>query len=326
MNILVVDDNSPFRVFLRKILIKKDYKVFLAENGIKALEILETEDIDAVLTDWMMPLMDGMELVKAIREKFKNPPAIIVITALALKEAFDKALAAGADEYLPKPVSKEAVLNTLKNVLERRGQDLAQREIESQPTPRTLPEYFGIGIAASTGGPITLVSFLSKLKASNKLSYFIVLHGPDWMLRSFVERVREKCELPVHLGREGLSIKPGCIYISPGESHMIINPKNMQITLSDAPPENYVKPSADPLFRSIAAAFGNKSIGIILTGMGHDGTLGAGYIRTAGGFIIAQDPATAVIPSMPKSIIDLNIAHKTAKIAEIQDIITHHIN
>jgi len=305
---------------------KENYTVFLAENGIKALEILNSENIDAVLTDWMMPHMDGMELVKTIREKFDKPPAILVITALALKEAFDKALAAGADEYLPKPVSKEAVLSTLKNVLERRGQDLAQREIESQPPPRVLPGFYGVGIAASTGGPMTLTSFLNELEPTEQLSFFIVLHGPDWMLRSFVDRMRENCKLPVKLGREGLDIKPGQVYISPGESHMIINPLKMQIALSDTPPENYVKPSADPLFRSIAATFGKKSIGVVITGMGHDGTLGSGYIRTAGGLVIAQNPATAVIASMPKSVIDLKIAHKVVNINEIQKIILQHIN
>ena len=146
------------------------------------------------------------------------------------------------------------------------------------------------------------------------------------MLKSFVERIGPKCKLPFHLGKDKLKIKPGEIYLAPGEIHMIIDQDKMEIKLSDTQPENFVKPSADPLFRTIASTFGNKGMGIILTGMGRDGTIGSGYIKTAGGKIIAQDPSTAIIPSMPQSIIDLMIADRLANVSEIPKIIQNIIS
>ena len=307
MNILVVDDNTPFRIFLRKVLQKSGYNVFLAEDGKQAWEIISKEDLDAVITDWMMPHMDGIELVKKIRNKFPLPPVIIVVTALVLKEAFDKAIEVGADDYLAKPITKEVLLYSLEKCLKRRGQEPISIKPEKLPV-KELPDFFGVGIAASTGGPITLMNLLKSLEPSNKAAFFAVLHGPAWMLKSFVDRSNTICKLKVNLGDHNLTIRPDEVYLSPGDIHMVVSKEDMKIRLIDTPPENYVKPSADPLFRSIAAKFGKKSVAIVLTGMGRDGTIGSGYIKTAGGLVLAQNPDTAVISSMPKSVIDLRIA------------------
>ncbi len=105
-----------------------------------------------------------------------------------------------------------------------------------------------------------------------------------------------------------MPINEGFAYLAPGEFHMVVDPQTMTIKILDTPPENFVKPSADPLFRSVAKTFRNNSIGVILTGMGKDGTIGSGYIKAAGGKIIAENPDTAILFAMPKSVIDLNIA------------------
>ncbi len=316
MNVLVVDDNPPFRIFLRKIILNAGYNVIVAEDGIKAWEIIQEEKIDAVITDWMMPKMDGIELVNKIRKKFPLPPVIIIVTALVLKEAFDKAMAVGADDYLPKPVTKETLLSSLEKCLARRGQspNIIEPEIL---TEKISPNLFGVGIAASTGGPMTVMKLLQSLKPTNDAVYFIVLHGPAWMLRSFVDRSNQECKLQVRLGENNLPIEAGNVYIAPGDFHMVLDSSEMKILLDDSPPENFVKPAADPLFRSIAAKFGKKSIAIVLTGMGRDGTIGAGYIKTAGGLVISQSPETAIIPSMPKSVIDLRLAKKVLEVENI---------
>jgi two-component system, chemotaxis family, protein-glutamate methylesterase/glutaminase len=82
----------------------------------------------------------------------------------------------------------------------------------------------------------------------------------------------------------------------------------MSLSLNQDPPENFVRPAADPLFRSVAKAFGRDAVAVVLTGMGRDGTIGAGYVASAGGTVLAQDPATAILASMPQSVIDLRIA------------------
>lgn len=323
MNVLVVDDNSPFRIFLRKVLLNAGYNVFLAEDGNQAWSVIENQKLDAVITDWMMPNMDGIELVKKIRQHFSFPPIIIIVTALVLKEAFDKAMEVGADDYLPKPVAKEVLLHSLEECLSRRGQEPIQAEPEVS-FKKEIPDFYGVAIAASTGGPVTLMNLLSSLPDTDKAAFFVVLHGPGWMLKSFADRCNQNSLLPIHLADHNLKIEPGNVYLAPGDIHMVIDKDEMKIKLDNSPPENFVRPAADPLFRSVAAKFGSKSVAIVLTGMGRDGTIGSGYIKTAGGLVITQDPATAIINSMPKSVIDLRISDKTTKIENIPSILEEH--
>ncbi len=84
--------------------------------------------------------------------------------------------------------------------------------------------------------------------------------------------------------------------------------KELKIHLLDSPPINFVKPSADPMFKSIAEVFGSKSIGVVLTGMGSDGSIGCGYIFAEGGKIVVEDPSTAILHSMPKTVVNLKLA------------------
>ena len=115
--------------------------------------------------------------------------------------------------------------------------------------------------------------------------------------------------MPVRLAQDGMKIAPGTVYLAPGDVHMVVNPDTLEIALVDDPPENYCRPAADPLFRSIATAFGKRCVAAVFTGMGRDGSIGAGYIAAAGGVVLAQDPKTATIGSMPQSVIDLRLAN-----------------
>jgi two-component system chemotaxis response regulator CheB len=181
--------------------------------------------------------------------------------------------------------------------------------------------FAGVCIAASTGGPPAVAEVVSKLKSTDKAAFFIIMHGPAWMLQTFAERLNTLAQMPVHLAKNGLAAKPGNIYLAPGDFHTVLNPEKMELMLNDDPPENYVRPSADPLFKSVAVKFQSRTIGVVLTGMGHDGSIGCGYIAAAGGRVIAQDPATAVLPSMPESIINLRIADTVAPLNKIADTI-----
>jgi two-component system chemotaxis response regulator CheB len=174
-----------------------------------------------------------------------------------------------------------------------------------------------VGLAASTGGPSTLATLFENLGVVKNAAFLIVLHGQEWMLKTFAKSLQSRTTMPVILGKDGLNIEPGKIYIAPGERHMIIKDNSTELTLTDDEPVNYVKPSADPLFKSIAFSFGDKSIGIVLTGMGHDGSVGAGYISAAGGKIMAQDPQDAILSSMPESVIKLKLADIIAPIEMI---------
>jgi two-component system chemotaxis response regulator CheB len=298
----------------------------LVGDGFAAKNALKNEKFDAVLTDWMMPLMDGLELIGFIKKEVSPRPVILIITALASKDAKEKALSAGADDFIPKPFRSSDILDRLTLNLLRNNAD-QQRNYSGGETSRAkLPDFVGVGIAASTGGPQTLIKVFSGLKYTNKAAFFVVLHGPAWMLETFSDRIQKETDLVVKLGKDGMNITAGTVYVAPGEFHMVVNSNRNSIQLIDSPPENYVKPSADPLFKSIADAFGNYTVGVVLTGMGKDGSTGAGYISAAGGVVIAQDPSTAALPSMPKSAIELRIARLVVPLEDVASVITQNVN
>jgi len=315
-NILIVEDDPSARFATRKILSKKGYKVTVAENGIDGLELTKKTDFDVIITDWLMPKMDGIELISKIRSGIKKQPIIFLLTAVNSAEAKNKALFAGADEYLTKPVDFKTLIDKIEQSVKKGSSIVAKPVINKVVTTRNK-NFFCVGIAASTGGPSTLVKFFSNLGTINGAAILIVLHGPKWMLSSFVASLQEVTEMPVNLGNSGIEIKPGNIYLAPGQMHMVLKNNSNFLELLDTPPENFVKPSADPLFRSIADSFGNKSIGMVFTGMGKDGAYGAGYIHATGGRVIVQDPKTAILPSMPEAVIKINMADKVVPLDEM---------
>ncbi|MGE5352726.1 MAG: chemotaxis protein CheB [Acidobacteriota bacterium] len=324
MKVLVVEDNVSGRLLLYKILKKEGYQVLYSNNGEEAVELLKKESFDAVLTDWMMPKLDGIELIQYIRKNIRPVPVVMMITALDSKQAKDKALDAGADDYIAKPYHIHEIKERLENCIMRQ-----KSALEASPSVKEInlkkPDFPALGIAASTGGPSTLTELFVALKPLSEAAVFLVLHGPAWMLRSFSERLQSHTEMEVLLAEDGMPVEKGRVYIAPGDIHMMIDPMRLEIKLWDGPPENYVRPSADPMLRTIATTFGKNSVAVILTGMGHDGSIGAGYVAAAGGIVIAQDPSGAIAPSMPQSVIDLRIAGVVAALDKIPSVIEESI-
>ena len=323
--LLLVEDDSNSRLYYRKILVAEGYNVDIVNNGKDALQLLTNNKYDLIITDWLMPEMDGIDLTKRIRMDFDIQPIIIVLTAVNSEDARKRALYAGADEYVTKPVEKDSLFRVIENTFQRKT---TAGKISNIPEFRTksTATFYGIGVAASTGGPFTLSTLFNKLDTGTNAAYFVVQHGQEWMLQTFAKSLQEKTSLPVHLASTGMSINPKNVYLAPGDKHMVIKQESMTLELLDTEPVNFVKPSADPLFKSIAAKFGNKSIGIVLTGMGRDGALGAGYISACGGKVVVQDPTTAILPSMPESVINLNLANRICNINLIPSVLKSYMS
>lgn len=325
MKVLVVEDNVSGKLLLYKILRREGYQVFSSNNGAEAVELLKKEAFDAVLTDWMMPQLDGIELIHYIRKNIRPVPVLMMITALDSRQAREKALDAGADDYITKPFHVHEIRERLENCIMRRKSEYETAQETKEIKIPGKPSFPALGIAASTGGPSTLTDLFMALRPLNEAAVFVVLHGPAWMLRSFSERLQGRTKMQVVLAEDKMPVQKGKVYIAPGDMHMIIDASLMEVRLWDGPPENFVRPSADPLFRSIAGAFGKNSAALILTGMGHDGSIGAGYISAAGGMVIAQDPSGAIAPSMPQSVIDLRLAGIVSPLEKIPSVIEETI-
>lgn len=297
--ILVAEDEEASAELLKMILEKAGYSVDTVSNGIKAYSAIKDNRYDALLTDWMMPQMDGIELIRKVREHIVNPPVIIVITALSSYDARKHALNSGADDFLAKPYKKDDILEKIEELLSIIDQK--QPDIVSLPSfvPDKDPPFTGICIAASSGGPQTLAKIIRQIPVLENSAVFIVQHGPTWALKDMASNWNKICKMEVMLATDEYKVEPGMVYVAPGKQHMTVESGSLHIKLSDGPPVNFVKPAADILFKSVARSFGRFSIGVVLSGMGCDGAVGSQHISAANGVVIAQDPETAVVRFMP---------------------------
>lgn len=187
---------------------------------------------------------------------------------------------------------------------------------------------FPIVIASSTGGPKLLTNFLQQCTADIirfHTSFCIVQHGPEWMLNSFAGRLDGLLERKVVVVRKTVPFEPCTVYIAPGGYHICFDSLS-SITINDGPDQNFVKPSADPLFFSVAKHFKKFATGIVLSGLGYDGTNGAKEVKRMGGTIFVQTPETAVAPSMPESIIRAELQNLTVRIEDMPKVLELHIS
>ncbi len=316
MKILVAEDDAASLLVLKHLLRNAGHLTHEVQTGLQAWEEIRSGNYDALLTDWMMPEMDGIELISRIRQQITRPMLIVLITAIGSSDARERALEVGADEFISKPYRPEEVMDALERGF---GRLSISRQVAVSPIlfPARSAPPIGVGIAASTGGPPAVRAVIKALDLLPDVAVFVVLHGPAWMLQSYSERLAEVTGAKVFLGEEGMPVRSGCIYFAPGGSHMEVSGDVTHLMLNQNPPENYVRPAADPLFRSLARAFRERCIGVVMTGMGQDGTVGSGYIRASGGYVIAQDPATAVLPSMPQSAIMVRVVNEVRPLEDI---------
>jgi two-component system chemotaxis response regulator CheB len=163
-----------------------------------------------------------------------------------------------------------------------------------------------IFIGVSTGGPAALAQLLPDLTARIALPTLIVQHMPPGFTKSLAESLARKCGKSVVEAEDRQTVQNSMVYLAPGGRHMLVRTNqdgSAVISLNDQPPQNNCRPSVDVLFRSAAAAYGADAIGIILTGMGNDGTNGLAALHRAGGLALAQDEASSVVWGMPGSAV-----------------------
>ncbi|WP_255989972.1 chemotaxis protein CheB [Chitinolyticbacter albus] len=161
-----------------------------------------------------------------------------------------------------------------------------------------------IVVGASTGGTEALKLLLLPLPAHTP-PILIAQHMPELFTKSFAERLDAICKLQVKEAEHGERLRPGCAYVAPGHSHLLLalGPAGYTCVLSQAPAVNRHRPAVDVLFRSAANVGGGNVVGVILTGMGRDGAVGMREMHDAGAYTLAQDEATSVVYGMPKEAI-----------------------
>jgi len=159
-------------------------------------------------------------------------------------------------------------------------------------------------IASSTGGPTALLTVLEGLSPSVTAPILIAQHMPPAFTAALAENIEKKCGRPLGEGKDGEILEPGHVYVAPGDKHMVLEQDGdaVRVRINEDPPENFCRPSADPLFRSAAGIFGAKILVTVLTGMGSDGEAGSRKIAEAGGTVIAQNEETSVVWGVSRAV------------------------
>jgi len=326
LNILVVDDIVTIVSILRTTLTKKGHTVFTARDGMQAEEVLKKTAMDIVITDWLMPELDGLGLIHWIRDTIKPVPVIIMVTSLGSAEGRVKVLDAGADGYIDKPIQPQHIVDLVTDIEQRKFQSVTTSIIEKIALKKVnKQEYTGVGIVAGTSGATAIRSLFRAIEKAERAAYFIVLHGPGWAVEALADQIQMETPLPVVIPEDGEKVERGTIYVAPGDCHMVVDPTGPVIRLLSTPHENFVRPSADPLFRSLATAYGTRAIGVVLGGTGCDGSVGSGCISVAKGTVIVQDPSRSISPQMPQNVITLGLAQCVLSIEKIPDEISRRV-
>jgi len=327
IRVLVVDDSALMRKLIPAILARESSieVVGTAMDGAFALKKIEELKPDVVTLDLEMPRMDGMETLRLI---MRRAPLPVILFSTHSKEgayATFKALAMGAVDFLAKPKEPAGGLHDIADQLIAKikvakravGRKLPPAVIVDAAPPKkgiraALPPRRVIAIGISTGGPNALQFVLSQIPADFQSTILIVQHMPEGFTEMFAKRLDECCALEVHEARSGDLLLAGRVLICPGNRHMMVRrmPRGDMVILSDGPPVNGHRPSADVLFHSVAQEFALTAVGILMTGMGDDGAEGLGALKAAGGMTIAQSEDTCVVSGMPRAAILKGYANK----------------
>lgn len=301
MKILVAEDDLDNARLLANILRSGEHTVEVVGDGIEALKRLKQARFDVLLTDWMMPEMDGVTLIQRVRSEFEVAPLILMITAVGDDDSRQQVLQAGADDFLIKPYQSTDLVRVLSDGFARFTQPEPEVSVIKPVRIKGLPPFVGVAIVAGTGGPLNISELFRSISRDCPASFFVVQHGPEWMADLLVQQIRLKSGFPCHIASQDLQPEAGHIYLAPADRHMVINPPPVSIGLNNEPKKNFMRPSGDVLFGSASKVFGEYGVAVVLSGMGRDGAQGAGAIKAGGGAVFVENPGKSSAPSMPQT-------------------------
>lgn len=318
IRVLIVDDSPSMRAMLTRLLDQDPAieVVGAAPEPHTAREMIKALNPDVVTLDIEMPGMDGLSFLEKIMRL--RPMPVVMCSTLTARgaDATVEALRLGAVDCIGKPSGNAAEMvehGALLRKMVRAAAKSTVRRAASAPA-KIAPSRAGamrdvvIAIGASTGGVEALFSLVSALPIDCP-PVLVVQHMPAAFTASFASRMDKMAQVKVVEAEHGMILERGTVYIAPGgERHMelvsMASGANRRIRLTDGPPKTGHRPSVDMLFHSVAP-LGSRAIGVILTGMGHDGAEGLRAMRDAGAHTLGQSRETCVVYGMPRAAYEL---------------------
>ncbi len=321
IKLLIVDDSLLYRSQIQLALkdISEIEIVGTAQNGALALAMMKEQHIDVCTLDVEMPIMDGISTLKEMKNQNITTKAIMFssLTHSGAERTLE-ALSLGAVDFVSKPQVDGDNLSPAEKLRELLVPKIfslfgiGQKYICQNTAPlrvqlKSFWEHFYpdvLVIASSTGGPSALVEFFSHFKDTVPYPILITQHMPPLFTASLAERLGVYSGKISKEGIDGEILRPNQIYVAPGNYHMSVtgDRKHPRISLDQKEMRNFVRPCADFLFESAADLYGRNTLGIVLTGMGKDGLMGAVAIKEKKGAVMIQDEKSCVVFGMPGAI------------------------
>jgi len=357
IRVMLVDDAVVIRgLFARWVESEPDLDVVATQRtGREAVDQLERVAPDVVVLDVDMPDLDGIAALPLLLEK-KRDLVVIMASTLTRRNAEIslRALSLGAADYIPKPGSNREVSASTafrRDLIEkirqlglrakrlRSATSPARAPLETKPAPSIVPQQVEeaaappltlrpmpttpprvLLIGSSTGGPQALNALMADIGGVlQRVPVLITQHMPPTFTAVLAEHLTRIAKRPVREAADGEEINAGVVYLAPGGKHMKVTRRDgaAVIAVEDGPLVNFCKPAVDPMFASAADVWGNKTLALVLTGMGSDGLAGARTIVAAGGHVFAQDEATSVVWGMPGQVTNAGLCSAVLPLPEI---------
>ena len=353
LRVLIVDDSPYNRRILTSLLEKMPgvEVVGRARDGREALQMCTQIVPDLVTLDLEMPEMDGFTFLRLLMSR--QPTPVLVVSGYSARENVFRALELGALDFIPTPsdslapdlrqISTDLVekINLVKRLRQvgitanvgplRRPAGAAHSHRRREKTRVELEAVFAI--ASSTGGPPALQTLLSNLRGDLPVAILIAQHMPANFTSTFATRLDRLIDYRVQEGANQMAIEAGNVYIAPGGRHMsVIEAPDGQPVLSVTAANDvslatpHICPSADHLFRSCAEVFRHRVCGVVLTGMGSDGTVGSQLVKEHGGVVYCEDPESAVMPGMPRSAVNSGVVDGIRELDRLHELLESFVD
>jgi len=321
IRVFIVDDSALARTALRSILSSDPQLEVIgeAQDGREAVKKALLLKPDVITMDLEMPLLGGLEAIEAIMEE--QPVPIVVVSSLDTKIVV-RALSIGAMDFVSKTNEIDKISNELIEKVKIASRVRPLRRMRKAKPVKKMSLSSGvdhkiIALGISTGGPQALQAFLSRLPGNLPASIVVVQHISEGFVEGLVEWLNQQSFLDVKVAKEGDDLKAATVFFAPDKVHLTVGEEGRLHLKEDLTRKMIHVPSIDVLMKSASESFGKKAIGILMTGMGHDGVDGMAAIKKVGGYTLAQDEKSSAIFGMNKLAIEQGVVAKVVSLEKM---------